>query len=38
VQTMMRCAQRKSRHSAVSLDGVSRQDVMSLHPLKLLAC
>ena len=32
VQSFLRCAKRKSKHSAVSLDGVSRADVLALHP------
>ena len=35
VQSLLRCARRKSRHSAVSLDGVSRADVLALHPSEL---
>ena len=32
VETFMRCVRRKSKHSAVSLDGVSRADLLALHP------
>ena len=32
VSSFMRCVRRKSRHSAVSLDGVSRADLLALHP------
>ena len=35
VQTLVRCARRKSRHSATSLDGISRADILALHPTEL---
>lgn len=35
VGSILRCARRKSRHSAVSLDGVSRADLLALHPSEL---
>ena len=35
VETFMRCVRRKSKHSAVSLDGVSRADLLALHPAEV---
>lgn len=35
VEALLRCARRKSRHSAISLDGISRADVLALHPAEL---
>ena len=35
VQSLRRCAQRKSKHAAIGLDGVSRKDVLSLHDADL---
>ena len=32
VDTFLRTARRKSKHSAVSLDGISRADILALHP------
>ena len=35
VDSVLRCAKRKSKHSAVSLDGVSRADLLALHHSEL---
>ena len=35
VQTLKRCARRKSKHAATGLDGVSRGDLLALHDVEL---
>lgn len=35
VQSLRRCARRKSKHAATGLDGVSRADVLALHDVEL---